>query len=182
MRTLLFVLFLMVSLPVFPQADTVSHPLFGVAYFPQGGVHPGLALSYERRMAGTDRFQFLMGAKIGMYYHYRNNTGVFIMAQSGQRYRIYKRLYAEHFIGIGYLHSFLNGGDAYYVTASGQIQKASRAGDPHFMPSFSFGPSYRLGDHARIFLRPMIYWVIPFNQRALVQYAWEAGASFRIKR
>jgi hypothetical protein len=168
----------------FAQRDSISHSRFGVSYFSQGGFYPGFAFNYEKKLLSNARFQLLLAGKTGAYFHYRNQSGVFIMVQSGQRFQLYRNLYFEHFVGIGYLQTFLNGGDAYYVNASGQVQKTHTLGNPHFMPSVSTGISYDLkGEHdITIFTRPMIYWQIPFNQTSLVQYAFEIGTVIRLKK
>jgi hypothetical protein len=157
---------------------------FGIGYFSTGGLYPGFTFNYERPLLSGDRYELMLNTKAGAYFHYRNNTGLFLMLQSGQRFRVYKNLFFEHYLGVGYLHTFLNGGDAYYVDAAGQVHKASNAGNPHFMPSVSFGFSYSINatNHpAIIFARPMVFWQIPFNKTALVQYAVEIGALIRIK-
>jgi hypothetical protein len=167
------------------QTDSVHVQRIGLGYFSEGGLYPGFTLNYEKKLLANNDFQLLLGAKAGTYFHYRNQTGVFVMVQSGQRFRLSKHFYFEHFLGVGYLHSFLNGGDAYYVTASGQIQKAHDLGNPHFMPSVSFGLSYALDQGKQpviLFARPMIFWQIPFNQVSLVQYAFEVGALFKWKK
>jgi hypothetical protein len=157
----------------------------GISYLSEGGLYPGVAINCETALLANDKFQVLLGAKAGAYFHYRNHTGVFAMVQSGQRFRIHRKLYFEHFIGLGYLHSFLSGGDAYYVNASGSIKKASNSGNPHFMPSVSLGLSYGFTVAERpvmIFGRPLIFWQIPFNKGSLVQYALEIGVLFQLKK
>lgn len=127
----------------------------------------------------------MAAGRAGSYFHYRNHTGVFIMVQSGQRIRLYRQLYFEHYAGIGYLHSFLNGGDAYYVDATGSIHKKSNVGNPHFMPSISFGLGYntRIRDRAvRFYGRPIIFWLIPFNRSSLVQYGLEFGVLVNLRK
>ena len=166
------------------QRDSSRLQRIGFSYFSEGGWYPGFAFNYEKKLLANSSFQLLLAAKTGAYFHYQNHTGVFVMIQSGQRFRLYKELYFEHFLGIGYLHSFLNGGDAYYVNATGQVQKANDAGNPHFMPSISVGLSY---DHAGklpviLFVRPMLFWQIPFNQSSLLQYAVEVGTLFKLKK
>lgn len=179
------VVFIMLAfrLVAFSQKDTLRRERVGISYFSEGGFYPGFAFNYERELLSNEKFQLLLGGKAGAYFHHRNHTGVFLLIQSGQRFRIGKYFHFEHFLGVGYLHSFLNGGDAYYVNASGQIQKAGAVGDPHFMPSVSFGVSY---DHRgprpfSVFVRPMIFWQIPFNEASLVLYGVEAGTLFRLK-
>ncbi len=166
------------------QNDTSVVHYAGLSYFSEGGFYPGFAFNYERTLLANKTFEMTAAARAGSYFHYRNHTGVFIMIQSGQRIRLYKNLFYEHYLGIGYLHTFLNGGDAYYVDAAGQVHKASNGGNPHFMPSVSFGLSYNvdvLKQPLRIFARPMIFWQIPFNQSKLVQYGFEFGTNVRLK-
>jgi hypothetical protein len=163
------------------QTDASKPRYLGYHFFGQGGLNPGGTFTCEQTLLADNRFQLLGAAKAGVYFHYRDNSAIFFMIQSGTRFRLSNRFYFEHFLGIGYLQSFLNGGDAYYVTASGQIQKASKIGNPHFMPSISFGLSYKANDRVLINFRPMIYWQIPFNQSTLVQYAFEIGTSVKMK-
>ncbi len=168
---------------VIAQSDSSRVQSIGMSYFAEGGAYPGFTLNYERRLLANNKFQLLLAGKAGAYFHFQNHTGVFFMVQSGQRFRIHKQLYFEHFLGIGYLHSFLSGGDAYFVNTSGQAQKANNFGNPHFMPSISFGLSYdHLGKHpVMVFARPMLFWQIPFNQASLLQYGIELGAMFKLK-
>ncbi len=167
------------------QKDSTRTHFIGVSYFSEGGLYPGFTFNYEKKLLSNTSFQLLLAGKAGAYFHYGNHTGIFAMVQSGQRFHLYKKLYFEHFLGIGYLQSFLDGGDAYYVNAAGQIQKAYNTGNPHFMPSVSFGVSYHL-DEVRtpmiFFFRPMIFWQIPFNETSLVQYAFELGALIKLKK
>ena len=184
-KSILIIVFLLAAGVVMAQRDSLQSKSLGLGYFSQGGFYPGFTLDCEKKLLSNNAFQLLLAAKAGAYFHYRNQTGVFVMIQSGQRFRLYKNLYFEHFLGVGYLHTFLNGGDAYYVSASGQVQKASDAGNPHFMPSVSFGLCYDFPKARRpllIFMRPMIFWQIPFNRVSLVQYAFEVGALVKLKK
>jgi hypothetical protein len=181
-RNIIVGFFLLTPVIVNAQGDSTQTRRLGYSFFGQGGINPGATFTYEKSLLSNNHLQLLEGGKAGLYFHYRNNTGFFVMIQSGARFRLYKNLYFEHFVGIGFLQTFLNGGDAYFVNASGQITKASKIGNPHFMPSYSFGLSYKTGKNAMIFFRPMIYWEIPFNQVALVQYSFEVGVSLKMKR
>lgn len=178
------ILFVFLASLTYAQKDSTRMDRIGISYFSEGGWYPGFSLNYERRLLSNHTFQLLLAGKAGAYFHYQNHTGVFFMVQSGQRFRIYKQLFFEHFLGIGYLHTFLNGGDAYYVSATGQVQKASNTGEPHFMPSVSFGLSYETAGKwpAIFFLRPMLFWQIPFNQASLLQYAADAGVMIKLKK
>lgn len=183
-RYALIIFLLLNGYVVAAQQDSLKVKRIGMSYFSEGGLYPGFTFNYEKKLLSNHVFQLLLAAKAGAYFHYQNHTGVFVMVQSGQRFRIRKQLYFEHFLGVGYLHSFLNGGDSYYVNAAGQVQKANNAGNPHFMPSVSAGLSYdHQGKHPSIFFaRPMLFWQIPFNNTSLIQYAFEVGAFFTFKK
>jgi hypothetical protein len=176
--------YLMLTLHAQAQ-DTIPIKYAGISYLSEGGLYPGIAVNFEKTLLHNSRLQMLLGGKAGGYVHYKNHTGIFVLLQAGQRYRIHKKLYIEHFLGLGYLHSFLNGGDAYYVNASGQLQKAHNTGNPHFMPTISGGLSYAMtfsGRPVMISGRPMIFWQIPFNQASLIQYAVEVGVMVKLKK
>lgn len=167
------------------QTDTTRSHYVGGAYFSEGGFYPGFTFIGERSLLRSRNFEVMAAARAGAYFHYRNQTGVFVMAQSGQRIRLYRQLYFEHYVGVGYLHTFLNGGDAYYVDATGTIRKKSNAGMPHFMPSVSFGLGFnsRIDGHQyRFFARPIVFWMIPFNQTSLVQYGLELGGVIKLTK
>ena len=181
---LVVVLFLLISEATKAQQDSLNYHRVGISYLSQGGFYPGFTLNYEKKLLSNGALQLLVAGKVGAYFHYHNNSGVFLMIQSGQRFRLSKHLYFEHFLGVGFLETFLNGGDAYYVNASGQIQKVSIVGNPHFMPSISFGLSYDFPGKNRLtaFVRPLIYWAIPFNEISLVQYALELGTLIKLRK
>jgi hypothetical protein len=167
------------------QADTVKSYYAGVEYFSEGGFYPGFAFVGETSLLKSRNFEVMAAARVGAYFHYRNHTGIFLMAQSGQRIRLYRQLYFEHYLGLGYLHSFLSGGDPYYVDATGTIHKSSNGGSPHLMPSVSFGLGFNthISEQAcRFFARPIFFWMIPFNQTSLLQVGIEVGGVMRLKR
>ena len=167
------------------QSDSVATNYLGVGYFSEGGFYPGFTLIGERSLLKNRNFEVMAAARLGAYFHYRNQPGVFVMIQSGQRIRLYRQLYFEHYAGVGYLHTFLNGGDPYYVDATGTIHKNSNAVQPHFMPSISFGLGFNSNINqkpCRFFARPIVFWMIPFNQTSLVQFGLEAGGVMRFNR
>lgn len=166
------------------QTDSVANNYVGAAYFSEGGFYPGLTLIGERSLLKNRNFELMAAGRLGAYFHYRNQTGIFLTVQSGQRIRLYRQLYFEHYLGVGYLHTFLNGGDPYYVDATGTVRKKSNAGNPHFMPSVSFGLGFNTRidrNLCRFFARPIIFWMIPFNQTSLVQFGFELGGIMKVK-
>jgi hypothetical protein len=168
---------------VLAQAENTKPCFAGISYFSEGGLYPGFTFNYERLLLSNKNAELVVGAKAGAYFHYRNHTGIFFLIQSGQRYRLVHNLYIEHFLGVGYLHSFLSGGDAYYVDATGMVHKASKKGNAHFMPSVSAGLSYHFNQKKEywVFGRPMLFWQIPFNNASLLQFGLEIGVNAKIK-
>jgi hypothetical protein len=167
------------------QTDSVKNNYVGAAYFSEGGFYPGFTFIAERSLVRNQNFEVMAAARLGAYFHYRNHTGIFLMAQSGQRIRLYRQLYFEHYLGVGYLHTFLNGGEPYYVDATGAIHKKSNAGTPHFMPSVSFGLGFNTHIQKQVFRfygRPIVFWMIPFNQTSLVQFGVELGGVMKLRK
>lgn len=185
MRTILLVVCVILAAQSAAQTDSLKRTYVGISYFSEGGFYPGFAFVGEQSLLQNKNFEMLVAARVGAYFHYRNHTGVFLMAQSGQRFRLYRQLYFEHYEGIGYLHTFQNGGDPYYVDGTGTVRKKSNAGNPHFMPSVSFGLGFdtRISGYSfRFFARPMVFWMIPFNETSLVQLGLELGGVIRFAR
>jgi hypothetical protein len=167
------------------QTDSARSDYVGMAYFSEGGFYPGFTFIAERSLLSGKNFEMMAAARLGAYFHYRHTTGLFLMVQSGQRLRLYRQLYFEHYLGVGYLHTFLNGGDPYYVDATGTIRKDTNGGTPHFMPSVSFGLGFDTFVHqqqCRFFARPIVFWMIPFNQTSLVQFGLELGGVMRLRK
>lgn len=161
--------------------DTTSLPSVGGSVLFIAGLNPGLSGSIEKALLQNRLYALTATAKTGFYVHRYNHTGIFVMLQSGVRYRLTHGLFIDNYVGVGYLHTFLAGGKSYYVDVTGTVKQAHNVGSGHFMPSISPGLSYEL-KHARIFARTMIFWQIPFNTVALVQYGLEGGVSFPLKR
>jgi len=167
------------------QADTVRTPQLSLSFLAVDGLHPGLSGAVEQSLVGNHRYSLVATAKAGFYYHRYNNTGIFIMLQSGARYRIAGNFFIDNYVGVGYIHTFLNGGKAYIVDATGTVRRYHDRGNGHFMPSISPGISYQFRSprlqSLRVFARSMIFWQIPFNRVSLVQYSLEAGVSCNLR-
>src|SRR5437868_14686679 len=73
---------------------------FGAGYFSEGGLYPGFTVHAEKSLLSNRNFQLIIAGKSGAYFHHRNHTGIFLMMQSGQRFRLYKNLYFEDFLGL----------------------------------------------------------------------------------
>jgi hypothetical protein len=150
-----------------------------VGYFGETITHPGLFAGYERNLMPSNRYQLFLSFTLGGYAHRRNHTGLFSEVQLGQRLNFRSGLLLEQSIGIGYLHTLLNGGPVYEVNADGAVSKSRNPGRSHVMPSVSLGFGWNVARSENLplllFVRPRVFWQYPFNNYALPHLALQAG-------
>jgi hypothetical protein len=103
----------------------------------------------------------------------------------GQRLNFRSGLLLEQSIGIGYLHTLLNGGPVYEVKDNGVVSKSSNSGRSHLMPSVSLGFGWNVARSEKLplllFVRPKVFWQYPFNGYALPHLALQAGVTKSIR-
>jgi hypothetical protein len=123
----------------------------------------------------------VLSLTIGGYVHRRNHTGLFSEVQLGQRFNFRSGLLLEQYIGLGYLHAFLNGGNVYQVSDNGSVGKIANKGRSHLMPSLSLGLGWNVARSQQLplllFVRPKAFWQYPFNGYALPHIALQAGVT-----
>jgi hypothetical protein len=144
--------------------------------------HPGATLGIERYLLQDKRYRIFLGANLGMYTHTRNHTAYFINIQSGQRLTTGSGLFFDQSIGIGYLRSYLNGGDIFEVDAFRGVYESKNSGRGHVMPSVSLGTGWDFSKkniaNLAVFVRPQVFWQYPFNNYSLVHLALQTGLTF----
>ena len=148
-------------------------------YFGEVITHTGLFAGYEHNLMPRKHYQILPSMTLGGYVHRRNHTALFAELGIAQRLIFRKRFFLEQSFGIGYLHTFLNGGPVYEVKEDGTVSKSSNLGRPHVMPSVSIGFGWNIAASKKlpllVFLRPKAFWQYPFNGYALPHLAIQAG-------
>ncbi|HEX8349305.1 MAG TPA: hypothetical protein VF598_05045 [Hymenobacter sp.] len=167
---------------IFPgaaQAQETGRAAVTVGYFGETITHPGLFAGYEHNLRPQKRYQLLLAATLGGYVHRRNHAGLFSEVGLGQRLHFRSGFFLEQSIGIGYLHTFLNGGPIYEVNDKGEVSESKNLGRPHLMPSISLGFGWNVAHSEKlpllVFIRPRAFWQYPFNRYALPHLALQAG-------
>jgi len=182
-RIIPILLFGGILLPYSLQAQVTEHKTgrsaVTMGYFGETFTHPGFFAGYEHNLRPQKHYQLLLNLTLGGYVHPRNHTGLFSEVGLGQRFKFRSRFFLEQFIGIGYLHAFLNGGPVYSVTDNGAVSKSSNLGRSHLMPSVSLGFGWNVAHSEKLplmfFIRPKVFWQYPFNGYALPHVALQAG-------
>jgi hypothetical protein len=191
-KTVSFIVFTLMNfcLPAVGQTKKEPSPAgkyaFTVAYFGEMITHPGATLGIERYLLQDKRYRIFLGANLGMYTHTRNHTAYFINIQSGQRLTTGSGLFFDQSIGIGYLRSYLNGGDIFEVDAFRGVYESKNSGRGHVMPSVSLGTGWDFSKkniaNLAVFVRPQVFWQYPFNNYSLVHLALQTGLTFHFNR
>ena len=106
-----------------------------VSYFGETLVHPGFEIGYENNFFRSFNFT----VSVGTYIHQRNHAGLFL--NTGLNWRLTFPIgYSMEFgLGLGYLHTWVHGGNIYSVDDIGNVSVKPNLGRPHFMPSVKLG-------------------------------------------
>lgn len=185
-QSLCLLFFMSILLPAIGQDAPQNKLALNLGYFGETVTHTGINLGIEYYPHQTDRHQMILAGNIGGYVHPRNNTSLFIRAQWGQRLHFKSGLFLDQFVGLGYLHQFVHGGDLYEVKPNGAVVKTPDSGQPLVMPSISLGTGYTFskneGTGISLFLRPELFWKAPFNGYYLTHLALNAGVIINLKK
>ncbi|HEX8576589.1 MAG TPA: hypothetical protein VF677_09890 [Flavobacterium sp.] len=176
-------LFISISFLYPVQAQEVrqesGHSAITIGYFGETITHPGLFAGYEHNLMPQKRYQLLLALNLGGYIHQNNHTGLFSEVGIGQRFNFRSGFLLEQYVGMGYLHTFLNGGPIYEVNDNGVVSETSNKGRSHVMPSVSLGLGWNLARSKKlpllVFVRPRVFWQYPFNSYALPHVALQVG-------
>ena len=183
MRSYLFLFSLFLSASLFSQ-DTLPPSKFQytIGYFGETVTHAGFNLGLERQLSDSEKYQIILAVNAGYYKHIRNNTSIFLRAQWGQRINFTNGVFIDHFLGVGYLHQFVSGGDIYEVLPNGAVVESPNTGSPKFMPSIAVGAGYNFPESRfSLYVRPELFWKAPFNGYFLTNFALNAGVIIKMK-
>lgn len=156
----------------------------GLGYFGETLSYPGVVGELEYEKVYTEKFSIPLKANIGFYSHPRSHNAMFLDVHEGlRRYFRQGKWYAEQHIGIGLMASFYNE-EVWHVDEGGRARTISNFGNIDFMPSVSFGLGYNLTPNREssnyIWIRPKIFWQLPYNNLALPHLAFQIGYSYNL--
>ncbi|HLP72715.1 MAG TPA: hypothetical protein VK155_07430 [Bacteroidales bacterium] len=149
-------------------------------YFGETITYPGFTISAEREKVFSGKAGISTSLELGYYHHPRNHDSWFIGINHGFRQYFGKNFFAEQYLGIGTIADFFNE-DVWHIDDNGNAVRVSKFGNFNFMPSVILGTGYRSGKYA-FWLRPRIYWQLPYNNLALPHFALQAGFSFTLNK
>lgn len=184
MKSGILILFILIILPGISASGQYKSLNLSGGYFGEMITYPGIVAGLEREHAFTTNISLLTHIDIGFYNHFRNNAGIFLDISRGSRRYLKNGLFFEQFLGIGTLANYYNE-DVWHVDDNGNAVRVSRFGNFNFMPSATLGAGYKFHSPRKkqqlIWLRPKIFWQLPFNNLALPHFALQAGYTLTIK-
>ncbi|MCL2012422.1 MAG: hypothetical protein FWG75_06525 [Cystobacterineae bacterium] len=150
-----------------------------ISYFGETLVHPGMEIGYENNFFRS----FFYTASIGVYFHQRNHTGLFLSGGLNWRHTFSFGYSPEFGIALGYLHTWEAGGPTYIVDKDGKVSQKTKWGRPHVMPSIKLGLlGWDLRKKTNIPLRinadVIVFGRYPFNNLMLPHFALKIGATY----
>jgi hypothetical protein len=150
-----------------------------ISYFGETLVHPGFVIGYENNFFRSFNFT----VSIGTYIHYRNHAGLFLNAGLNWRHTFPIGYSMEFGFGLGYLHTWVHGGNIYIVDDDGNVSIKPNRGRPHFMPSLKIGLlGWDFRKRTEIPLRLnadiIIFGRYPFNNFILPHVAMRIGGTY----
>ena len=171
---------------VYGQESKLPKTKATLSYFGETITHPGLNIGFEYYHFQSKTHQMILATNIGGYMHIRNNSSFFIRGQWGQRIMFNCGVFIDEFMGLGYLHQFVNGGQNYEVLPNGAVVKTLNTGRPMIMPSVAIGTGYDFSKKSKCnvvyFLRPELFWKAPFNGYYLTHLALNTGIIFKLEK
>jgi hypothetical protein len=163
---------------VYGQENKTTIPV-NISYFGETMVHPGIVFGYANTFFRSFNFTFSIGA----YLHKRNYAGLFLETGINWRHTFPIGYSMEFGLGLGYLHTWENGGDTYVVDGDGNVSVKPKYGHPHFMPSVKLGLlAWDFRKKTKIPLRLnadiIVFGQYPFNNYILPHAALKIGGTY----
>lgn len=156
----------------------------GLGYFGETATHPGLVAHLEVEKSQSKKVSTLFRTDVGAYVHARNHVGAFVDVHAGLRRYRPSGIFTEQYLGLGTMLSFLNGDGVFQRDENGNIRRASSFANLDIMPSVTLGIGYNFsqdsGSANLLYLRPKVFWQLPFNNLALPHFALQVGFIHRI--
>lgn len=116
-------------------------------------IHPGVQAGIEGRYFENEQSKVFQTLNSGFFYNKYNGTGFYINTEVAYRYTTRYKLFAESFLGIGYLRLY-HPTDIYKPTGEGVYEKARDKGFSSPIFSFAFGLGYSIRSSSSISFAP----------------------------
>ena len=180
--------------------DTLRNHNFsgiGLSYYGENFSHYGIKITTEFPLLTSDKVKtknsgkivnkrrdIFINGNIGGYFHKQNNVGVFIVGELGYRKTRKKGFKYEFILGLGYLHTFLQG-DTYEVNDNGDIKRVRLAGQSNLMIPISIGLGYDFNYNYKkpisMSIKPGLFIQYPYNIAVAVRPTIDFGIYYHFK-
>lgn len=193
----LTIILLLIS-TVFIQAQQIGDytPGNGVRLSYMGSVtYPGFKIGYERTFREIEATEPLLDKKsytkekyisysLGMYHHPTFHDNYFAQIEWNMRHQRNKGLFYEFASGAGISRTFLNGA-TYNVDHAGDVSKVPMAGNFFALLSVSGSMGYNFSITGnlpgKIFLKPGLMFLLPYNKLAYTRPTVEVGYTMNLR-
>ncbi len=169
-----------------------------VSYFAEYYTHYGIKAGVEYPLWSKEKIKTRRNTKdihktkllfvtgnVGCYVHERNHTGLFVNTEIGYRKTCNKGIRYESHLGVGYLHTFLQG-DTYRVNDDGSVEREKSAGQSNLMASLSFGTGYDFSYYYHkpfsVYIKPGFFIQYPYNTIAAIRPTIDMGIFYYFNR
>lgn len=149
-------------------------------YFGEMISHPGVSVAVEKEKVYAGKAGVSSYLELGYYHHPRNHDSWFIGINHGLKQYSGKSFFTEQYLGIGMIADYYNE-DIWHIDDNGNAARVSKFGNFNFMPSVILGAGYLKGRYS-FWVRPRLFWQLPYNNLALPHLAVQAGFSFTFKQ
>lgn len=194
------IILIFISGTVFSQDTLKSRFLHvsrvNISYFGESALHYGLKLGAENSLWIKDkvktkrnnkeslkRKELILTANLGGYFHKHNHIGLFINSEIGYRKTQKKGFKSEIFLGLGYLHTILQG-DTYTVNDDSTVDQLHFAGQSNLMIPLTFGFGYDFdyfyNKPFSIHIKPGFFIQYPYNIQIAIRSTLELGIIYKL--
>lgn len=199
-RLFLIITFILSIHQVFAQDTLLNSKIQGISisYFGEYLTHYGIKIGTEYSLKITNKTKIKRNSKeipkrkehfitgnIGSYVHKRNHVGLFINSEIGYRRTRNKGFKYEFLIGVGYLHTFLQG-DTYTVSDDGAVDKVNLAGQSNLMIPISCGLGYDFNYHYKkpfsLSLKSGFFIQYPYSHAIVIRPTIDLGLFYYFKK
>ena len=187
---LIFMLTVSNALAQFENPESVS-----VSYFGEMISHPGIKLGADFVITKWDKTRYkdeefskvvnkslMVSPTLGMFYHRRYQTGLFIMPEAKYKRQNSNGRFFELGLGAGYLRTFIP--KTFEVLENAEVKKTS-AGHNYFSTNYflSFGKDLSIKSDLPIayFIKPQFMYAVPNFPKGTGYFALEIGIRYLLK-
>jgi hypothetical protein len=190
---------LLISLNPVKAQDSlkINQPLIkgiSVSYFAEYFMHYGIKIGTEYPLWSHEKIKVRKNLKeihknksvfvtgnIGCYVQKRYHVGLFVNSELGYRKTRSKGISCEWLLGLGYLHTFLQG-DTYQVNDDGSVERVKLAGQSNLMALLAFGVGYNFNYYYHkpyaFHLKPGFFIQYPYNTAIAVRPTIDLGVFY----